>query len=151
MTIEEVPMPLRDHFRPPLAEDRSWDELHGGWPMMIVVALRPSLPPGYLASPLVHLGTSVEFDVAAYRRGDHGPGPPGPAPAPAPAPAVAWPPPSLSVVAGPDDLDAYEVQVFRIGGRRRLVAVVEIVSPANKDRPDTRRAFVTRCAALGSE
>ena len=26
-------MPLRDHFRPPLADKRSWDELHGGWPM----------------------------------------------------------------------------------------------------------------------
>jgi hypothetical protein len=29
-----------------------------------------------------------------------------------------------------------------------LVAVVEIVSPANKDRPEKRRAFVGKCAAL---
>jgi hypothetical protein len=28
-------MPLRDHFRPPLSDRRSWEELHGGWPMMI--------------------------------------------------------------------------------------------------------------------
>ena len=29
-------MPLRDHFRSPLDDVHSWDELHGGWPMMIV-------------------------------------------------------------------------------------------------------------------
>ncbi|MBW3543052.1 MAG: hypothetical protein KY476_22565 [Planctomycetes bacterium] len=28
-------MPLRDHFRSPLDDVHSWDELHGGWPMMI--------------------------------------------------------------------------------------------------------------------
>jgi hypothetical protein len=32
-----------------------------------------------------------------------------------------------------------------------LVAAVEIVSPANKDRPENRRAFVTKCAALLQE
>jgi hypothetical protein len=32
-------MPLRDHFRPPLDDVHSWDELHGGWPMMIVQEL----------------------------------------------------------------------------------------------------------------
>lgn len=31
---------------------------------------------------------------------------------------------------------------------RQLVAAVEIVSPANKDRAENRRAFVTKCAAL---
>src|SRR5262249_8149674 len=31
---------------------------------------------------------------------------------------------------------------------RRLVAAVELVSPSNKDRPETRRAFVAKCAAL---
>src|SRR5262249_6226159 len=31
---------------------------------------------------------------------------------------------------------------------RRLVAAVEIVSPANKDRPEHRRAFVAKCIAL---
>jgi len=32
-------MPLRDHFRPPLSNERSWDELNGGWPMTIATAL----------------------------------------------------------------------------------------------------------------
>ena len=32
-------MPLRDHFRPPVEQRHSWDELHGGWPMIIVQKL----------------------------------------------------------------------------------------------------------------
>ena len=31
-------MPLRDHLRPPLSDARSWEELHGCWPMMIARA-----------------------------------------------------------------------------------------------------------------
>ena len=31
---------------------------------------------------------------------------------------------------------------------RQLVAAVEIVSPANKDRPEHRQAFVSKCLAL---
>ena len=31
---------------------------------------------------------------------------------------------------------------------RRLVAAVEIVSPGNKDRPESREAFVSKCHAL---
>ncbi len=44
--------------------------------------------------------------------------------------------------------DEYEVRVYDETFGRRLVAVVELVSPANKDRPDSRRAFVAKCAAL---
>ena len=33
----------------------------------------------------------------------------------------------------------------------RLVAVVELVSPGNKDRPEHRQAFVTKCAAYLQE
>jgi hypothetical protein len=42
----------------------------------------------------------------------------------------------------------YEVLVFDQSRARTLVAAVEIVSPANKDRPENRRAFVVNCAAL---
>ena len=33
-------MPLRDHFRPPLDNAHSWEELHGQWPAVIVQHLR---------------------------------------------------------------------------------------------------------------
>jgi hypothetical protein len=42
--------------------------------------------------------------------------------------------------------DTFEVQV-RDAARRRLVAAVELVSPANKDRPTHRRDFVIKCAS----
>jgi hypothetical protein len=42
----------------------------------------------------------------------------------------------------------YEVLVYDQSRGRLLVAAVEIVSPANKDRPQKRRAFVAKCAAL---
>lgn len=49
------------------------------------------------------------------------------------------------------DAATYEVRVCDNERERRLVAAVEIVSPANKDRPEHRRAFVTKCAALLQE
>jgi hypothetical protein len=42
----------------------------------------------------------------------------------------------------------YEVRVCDEEAGCRLVTAVEIVSPANKDRPGHRRAFVAKCAAL---
>jgi hypothetical protein len=44
------------------------------------------------------------------------------------------------------DTDTFEVQV-RDETRRRLVAAVELVSPANKDRPTHRRDFAIKCAS----
>ncbi|HEV3238740.1 MAG TPA: DUF4058 family protein, partial [Gemmataceae bacterium] len=46
------------------------------------------------------------------------------------------------------DLDEYEVRIYDRERGRRLVAAIELVSPANKDRPETRRAFVAKCAFL---
>jgi hypothetical protein len=54
----------------------------------------------------------------------------------------------LGAFADPSDQDEYEVRVYDTKRNRRLVAAVEIVSPANKGRPETRRAFVAKCAAL---
>ncbi|MCI0681082.1 MAG: hypothetical protein L0Y71_03175 [Gemmataceae bacterium] len=51
-------MPLRDHFRPPLAEHRSWEELHGAWPGAIAFRLNAILPPDYYCGPRVHLGSA---------------------------------------------------------------------------------------------
>jgi hypothetical protein len=45
----------------------------------------------------------------------------------------------------------YEVHVYDTESGERLVAAVEIVSTANKDRPEHRRAFIAKCAALLQE
>ncbi len=143
-------MPLRDHFRPPLDDQTSWEGFHGGWPMMIVQALARKLPRRYVAAPRVHSGSLVEVDVATYEKdeSDHpsaggGNGNGGVA-------TAVWAPPrpTLSVATDLPDLDEYEVRVYDTKRGRRLVAAIEIVSPANKDRPEHRRTFVAKCAAL---
>jgi hypothetical protein len=52
------------------------------------------------------------------------------------------------IEAAPTDEYEYEVLVYDDTRARHLVAAVEIVSPVNKDRRQSRRAFVTKCAAL---
>ena len=59
-------MPLRDHFRSPLADRRPWDGFHGAWPTIIVIGLNRNLPERYVAEPQIHLGSAIEIDVAAY-------------------------------------------------------------------------------------
>ena len=56
-------MPLRDHFRPPVSKQASWEGFHAMWPTCIVQQLRVQLPPGYVAEPRVHLGTLMEILV----------------------------------------------------------------------------------------
>ena len=142
-------MPLRDHFRPPLSDLRSWEGLHGGWPMMIVASLGRSLPARYVAEPQVHLGPSIEVDVATYEGDDPDPLAMGEGEQGGVATAVwAAPEPTFAVATDLPDLDEYEVRVYDTRHGRRLVAAIEIVSPANKDRIEHRRAFVAKCAAL---
>src|SRR5262245_32707990 len=102
-------MPLRDHFRPPVWKQASWEGFHGMWPGTMVLQLSRTLPPEFSAEPRVHLGShlSEQYD--------------------------------------------YEVLVYDQSRGRLLVAAVQIVSPANKDRPENRRAFVAKCAALLQE
>ena len=39
-------MPLRDHFRPPVWNQASWEGFHGGWPMMMVLRPRTQITEG---------------------------------------------------------------------------------------------------------
>lgn len=48
-------MPLRDHFRSPVNDTHSWDEVHGGWPGEIVRTLRGILPSEFRAGPNIQL------------------------------------------------------------------------------------------------
>src|SRR5216683_303192 len=132
-------MPLRDHFRPPLDSIASWEGFHGGWPMVIVQHLRKQLPAGYVAAPRVHSGSQVEIDVAAYEKDD----PPSLSGMSAGNGGVAtalWAPPqpSVAVETTLPDYDEYEVRIYDAQRGRYLVAAIEIVSPANKDRPEHR-------------
>jgi hypothetical protein len=142
-------MPLRDHFRPPLNDIASWQELHGQWPAMIVQHLRSKLPAGYVAGPNVHSGSQIEIDVAAFEK-EETPRFSRPTQENGGVATAVWAPaqPSLAVETTLPDYDEYEVRIYDAKRGRHLVAAIEIVSPANKDRPEHRNAFVGKCAAL---
>jgi len=135
-------MVLQDHFRPPLGARRHWHAFHNAWATYISSDLNRRLPEGYFAEPNVQFG--IEIDVAAFeeadspmnRSADFGPDPDGWI---ASAPTQTIPLPIVT--------DLVEVLVFDRDGGPTLAGAIELVSPANKDRPDHRNAFVTKCAA----
>src|SRR6516162_6266717 len=120
-------MPLLDHFNPPLNRTHPWRSFHGAWAAAMARLLNQGvLPPGYYAVPLVDRDGPIEIDV--------------------PAPQTWAPPaPGLTLAVELPAPDAVEVQVFADEGDPRLVAAVELVSPRNKDRPQTRQAFAVKC------
>jgi hypothetical protein len=139
-------MPLRDHFRPPTFRYAAWEGFHAQWPAMLVQRMGTQLPDGYSAEPRARLGTYFEIDVGGFEGGSpppRGEADDGNGVAPFPAPR-----PTLTVEADLSEYDEFEVLVYDQTRDRVLVAAVEFVSPANKDRPDSRRAFVAKCAAL---
>jgi Protein of unknown function (DUF4058) len=148
-------MPLRDHFHLPLSEQNPWEGFHSAWANTMVRYLNGSwLPRRFRAVPQVHLGPFVETDLATYdeefltetaklsaEQVNNG------------SEVALWYP-DQAVQTLEIDLpgqDVFEVRVFDDRRGMRLVAVVELVSPANKDRPEHRQAFVTKCAAYLQE
>ncbi len=118
------------------------------WPALMVMDLCKSLPHHYTAEPRVHLGKNFEVDVCTFDVDDESgiglqPN------APRSAKALWAPPePTLTLELDPTEIFEYEVLIFDQQRGRELVAAIEIVSPANKGRPETRQAFVSNCAAL---
>jgi hypothetical protein len=139
-------MPLRDHFRSPLDDVHSWDELHGLWPSLIVLQLSKTLPEPYFAAPSVHLGSLFEVDVGTYRE----PADPGETLENSSIALSTYAPPMPTLTLEPEfpNQDNYEVRIYDSRRKRRLVAAIEIVSPSNKDRPEHRESFVARVATL---
>jgi hypothetical protein len=150
-------MPLRDHFHNPIKRRLSWSELHGGWPMEIVRALSRVLPPGYRSGPTVHLGTSYEVDIAMFdeyeRRADFEDNSGGSI---ATATKTAKRTlldrevvlPTLTLEADLSTEDTFEVKIFDTEAARELVAVIELVSPSNADRPKNRDSFLSKVSAF---
>jgi len=46
--------------------------------------------------------------------------------------------------------DSIEIHILNSEAGPKLVAAIELVSPGNKDRPETRRAFATECTATAT-
>jgi hypothetical protein len=139
-------MPLRDHFHPPVDTIASWEEVHGAWPATIAYRLNAILPPLYRCGLKVHVGTLIEVDVAAFER-EYATGP---HPETTNGTGGSWEAETPTLLLESEELapPEYEVRVYDLTRAQRLVAVVELVSPSNKDRPQGRKAFVDKCHAL---
>jgi hypothetical protein len=104
------------------------------WPGTIVRQLFDILPAGYVAVPTVSIGRGFGADT--------------PIVIPSVPATAASPEPTLTLEVDFAEPDEYEVRVYDTERDRLLVAAIEIVSPSNKDRPDSRGAFVGKVAAL---
>lgn len=138
-------MPLLDHFHAPLAPRRHWESFHVNWAGAIADLLNESLlPEGYFAEEHAHMGPRVEIDMAAFADA-----PPDPICEASTATLAVrtWAPPVAALTAPASFPDRFEVLVFEAEAGATLVAAVELVSPANKDRPAHRRAFAVKCAS----
>jgi hypothetical protein len=136
-------MALYDHFHPPLSVRRHWHAFHNAWATYLASDLNQRLPEGYFAEPNVQFG--IEIDVAAFEES---------------LPTASketlhreeamqeggWLPPApVQTVPVLLATDTVEVTVFSSAAGPTLVGAIELVSPANKDRPTQRRAFVSKC------
>lgn len=131
-------MPLFDHFRPPLSTRRHWHSFHNAWSTYLADDLNQRLPEGYFAEPNAQFG--IEIAVATYSESISGersqPN----------ENLLEWMPrsPTATLPFQPTT-DVVEVQVFNVQAGPTLVGAIELVSPANKDRPAHRDAFTSKC------
>ena len=129
-------MPLHDW-----SERTEWEGVHIYWMGEIAQWLKPRLPKGYRAiigsSPFAHLGVSLgKPDVSVTK---NGPSKPLDSSQPAQSATNPLQPDYETVVATLE-----EDRTLLIEKDNRLVSAVEIISPANKDRPERRDQYLTR-------
>ncbi len=134
-------MPLLDHFHPPLHGPRRWEGFHHSWATFIAQQLNQDiLPPGYYAESEISLGPELEIDIATIEQSG--------STSPSATATQTWAPPrpKMAVKVDFSHLDSYEVRIYQDLGGAHLRAAIELVSPANKDRPGSRRTFAAKCA-----
>lgn len=133
-------MPLLDHFRPPARIRAPWESLGTIWASKVMAHLNRLLPRDrYQAFAPVQLGAEAEADISEFEvtgdwsdAGDGG------------LATLAVPPVTTVEAAIPDE---FEVKVHDAREGMSLVGVIEFVSPANKDRPESREQLVNKTIA----
>src|SRR5688572_22907009 len=137
-------MPLRDHFSKKVPKRFHWEEFHSTWPVTIARHLnRALLPAGYHAGPRVRLGTFAEIDVGT-REAEAASIQDLPAVSASGVALYSPPKPALTFETDLSQEDLFEVQVFDDELGEHLVAAIELISPSNKDRPQSRHEFIVK-------
>jgi len=156
-------MPLRNHATARAVDQ--WSTVHGSWGTFIMARLNRYFGKQgtFEAKAGLHVGVKAEVDVGALEvvtppnlfsgmngvHSDSGGG--GVATLPEVATGV-----EVEVAGEPDvtvedvafaEKELFEVQVFGYRDGWKLVAAIELLSPSNKDSPDSRRAFAIKCAS----
>ena len=135
-------MPLLDHFRPPLNLRRGWRGFHSHWAANLATSLNRVLPDGWFAEDSTETEGEIEVGIADERSlattdGDE--------PSVLPLADAYRPPAPLAVADFQTAGDTTEVRVYDATAGPVLAGSIELVSPANKDRPATRAAFLAKC------
>jgi hypothetical protein len=134
-------MPLRDHFHPPLFPTRPWESFYLFWMGHIATYLNRVLPKRYAAELFPHPGRRIQDDLTDFENG---------------APEEdkdtlpdwrSWAAPVAARTFPAVYPDEFEVRVINTFDDGRLVGVVALVGPRNKESEPTRRAFAIKCAA----
>jgi hypothetical protein len=134
-------MPLLDHFQPPIATTRPWSSFHSRWANSIADELNLQLPDEFTAEVQCNFGSQIEADVAEFHRGAV------PQNGDAGVAVKAWAPPKATNVIPWVFPDSFEVQILDQISDARVAGVIELVSPGNKDRPESRQAFAIKTAS----
>jgi Protein of unknown function (DUF4058) len=136
-------MPLLDHFHPPLTRRHHWESLHSAWANALVHHLNHGwLPPHYIAAPHVTVTARVEIDVSTFAEDVAGSTQPN-------GSVAVWAPPRpvLQTDLPFSGLEVFEVQVIHDEEGPEVVAAIEFISPANKDRASHRQQYTIKCAS----
>ena len=142
--------PYEITFNRRFSQQSIWESFHAHWASSIAAQLNARFPKRFFAEVQTHLGSQVEADVVEFESLDESLDQSEKTPGNGAGGGVAvavWAPPVATLTMPavfPDDI---EVHVRDELFDARVVAVVELVSPANKDRPEKRRAFAAKSAA----
>lgn len=139
---------LLDHFHPPLSDRYGWQGFHAQWAAVLTADLNTRLPEGWHAQSDVRFGIEVDVGVVDEdeQSGEAASGPT------SGEREASWNPPAPALTLEfALATDVVEVAVYNRSYHPALVGAIELVSPANKDRPEQRQAFVSKCATILSE
>lgn len=131
---------LLDHFHPPLSDRSGWKGFHNQWAAVLAADLNERLPEGWKAQPEVEFGIEIDVGVVDEAHASHD----------LDHDETEWVPPNRTIPFTPTR-EKVEVQIVNYSYGPSLMGAIELVSPANKDRTETRGAFASKCLSILSE
>jgi hypothetical protein len=139
-------MPLYDIFHRPLSDVHHWQSLHNLWSGSIVADLNRRLPRRFLAEAPMSLGPFASADVSENElltgpesaNGPTGNGGVGLA-------VEIYAPPAVTGTMPASFPPEYRVEIKDTHRAMRVLAVIELVSPVNKDTEEHREVFAGKC------